>query len=139
MKSNVKLLNHGRIKKEISNYFSNYFTIHRFYYNSYRFRKLFCQRIQNRVSIFYVSCRSFLPSTSLNYKEIKIAIFQKFDSHLFCQQFRHEVMRKQEITLNLNLEAKIEPISQKTLTAPSGAGEGSRTPYVHFGKVTFYR
>ena len=24
-------------------------------------------------------------------------------------------------------------------TAPSGAGEGDRTPYVHFGKVTFYR
>ncbi len=26
-----------------------------------------------------------------------------------------------------------------TDTAPSGAGEGSRTPDVHFGKVTFYR
>lgn len=24
-------------------------------------------------------------------------------------------------------------------SAPLGAGEGDRTPYVHFGKVTFYR
>ncbi len=25
------------------------------------------------------------------------------------------------------------------LQIPTGAGEGSRTPYVHFGKVAFYR
>lgn len=43
-------------------------------------------------------------------------------------------------TSNLEISPLFQAIQNATSTSKStGAGEGDRTPYVHFGKVTFYR